>query len=81
MCQQSRSDAVIKLVKGAADARVLAEFLEQSDMRFRLKYVLGDWNEEDPDDEFIVAADGGPGAATDDQASDQRSNRAFLESL
>lgn len=46
------------LVRGATDdlARTAREFLEQSDMRFRLKYILGDYNptnaDEDVDDPY-----------------------------
>lgn len=39
---ESLSAAVLKAIEGATDAAVAAEFLEQSDQRFRLKYVLGD---------------------------------------
>ena len=50
---ESLSAAVFKAVKGATDARVMKELLEQSDMRFRLKHILGDWEDEESDDEFV----------------------------
>ena len=77
---ESLSAAVLKAVKGEKDARVMNELLEQSDMRFRLKYILGDWGEEESDDEFVVMSDGGE----DDNegvGSDQQAQRAFLEKL
>ncbi len=40
---ESLSDAVLKAIEKASDDVVMAELLEQSDQRFRLKYVLGGW--------------------------------------
>jgi GTPase Era involved in 16S rRNA processing len=39
----SLSNAVLKAIEGAPDEAVMIELLEQSDQRFRLKYVLGGW--------------------------------------
>jgi hypothetical protein len=77
---ESLSAAVLKAVKGGEDGRVMNELLEQSDMRFRLKYILGDWEAEESDDEFIVMGE----AEEDDvdgTTSDQQAQRAFLEKL
>jgi hypothetical protein len=47
--RQSLSGAVLRTVDAAADADVAKVLLERSDMRFRLKYMLGDWPSEEPD--------------------------------
>ncbi|MFZ1073700.1 MAG: hypothetical protein WAO21_09735 [Verrucomicrobiia bacterium] len=77
---ESLSAAVLKAVKGEKDGRVMAELLEQSDMRFRLKYILGGWDDEDSDDEFVVMSDSEE-EDTDDITSDEQAQRAFLEKL
>jgi hypothetical protein len=77
---ESVSAAVLKAVKGEKDGRVMAELLEQSDMRFRLKYILGDWDDEESDDEFVVMGDSEE-EDTDGTTSDQQAQRAFLEKL
>ena len=77
---ESLSAAVLKAVKGEKDGRVMAELFEQSDMRFRLKYILGDWDDEESDDEFVVMSDSEE-EDTDDITSDQQAQRAFLEKL
>ncbi|MCY4527621.1 MAG: hypothetical protein OXD46_01140 [Chloroflexi bacterium] len=41
--RQSLSGAVLRAVVDATDADIAKVFLERSDMRFRLKYLLGDW--------------------------------------
>ena len=41
--RQSLSGAVLRAVDEATDAEIAKVFLERSDMRFRLKYLLGDW--------------------------------------
>jgi hypothetical protein len=43
---ESLSSAVLKAVEGGTDKDVANEFLEQSDQRFRLKHVLGVFDEE-----------------------------------
>ena len=77
---ESLSAAVLKAVKAEKDDRVMAELLEQSDMRFRLKYILGGWDDEDSDDEFIVMGDSEE-EDTNDVSSDQQEQRVFLEKL
>ena len=77
---ESLSAAVLKAVKGEKDARVMNELLEQSDMRFRLKYILGDWEDEDSDDEFVVLTEVEEDD-TDGANSNQQAQRAFLEKL
>jgi hypothetical protein len=50
--RQSVSSALLRAVdETSSDADVAKAFLERSDMRFRLKYVLGDWTAEDDDDD------------------------------
>ena len=77
---ESLSAAVLKAVKGEKDARVMAELLEQSDMRFRLKYILGDWEDEESDDEFVVVSDADE-EDNDDGTSNQQAQRAFMERI
>jgi hypothetical protein len=54
---ESLSAAVLEAVEDGDDERVMNELLEQSDMRFRLKYILGGWGDVSNDDEFSFAAD------------------------
>lgn len=54
---ESLSAAVLEAVESKDDERVMNEFLEQSDMRFRLKYLLGDWDKASDDDEFSFASE------------------------
>lgn len=50
--RQCVSAAILRAVEDrAADARIAKALLERSDMRFRLKYILGDWPEDDLDDD------------------------------
>jgi hypothetical protein len=49
--RQSVSGAVLRAVDTESDAEVAKVLLERSDMRFRLKYVLGDWPAEDSDED------------------------------
>jgi GTPase Era involved in 16S rRNA processing len=77
---ESLSAAVLKSVKGEKDGRVMNELLEQSDMRFRLKYILGDWEDEESDDEFVVMSEAEE-EDTDGTTADQKAQRAFLEKL
>jgi GTPase Era involved in 16S rRNA processing len=77
---ESLSAAVLKAVKGEKDVRVMNELLEQSDLRFRLRYILGDWEDEESDDEFVVINETEE-TATDDANNDQQGQRAFLEKL
>lgn len=50
----SLANAVLKAIEAASDEDVATEFLEQSDQRFRLKYVLGNWkaDAQEEEDEF-----------------------------
>jgi len=56
---ESLSAAVLKAIEEGSDDAVATEFLEQSDQRFRLKYLLGAW-EQDRDEEDIFALAPGP---------------------
>ena len=50
--RQSISGALLRAIDSSnLDADVAKAFLERSDMRFRLKYVLGDWPTEDLDED------------------------------
>lgn len=50
--RQCLSAAVLRAVdEQASDARIAKALLERSDMRFRLKYILGDWPEDEVDDD------------------------------
>jgi GTPase Era involved in 16S rRNA processing len=50
---ESVSAAVLEVVNGGDDGRVMTKLLEQGDMRFRLKYILGDWQDGEGGDEFV----------------------------
>ena len=77
---ESLSAAVLKAVKGETDARVMKELLEQSDMRFRLKHILGDWEDEESDDEFVFMTDADE-EDTSGANGDQEALRGVLDSL
>jgi hypothetical protein len=49
--RQSISAAVLRAVDDETDAHVAGALLERSDMRFRLKYMLGDWPAEEVDED------------------------------
>jgi hypothetical protein len=50
--RQCVSSAILRAVdEEATDARIAKALLERSDMRFRLKYILGDWPQDDVDDD------------------------------
>ena len=49
--QQSVSGAVLRAIETTSDADVAKVLLERSDMRFRLKYMLGDWPSRDVEDD------------------------------
>lgn len=63
--RQCVSAAVLRAVDlEIEDTRIAKALLERSDMRFRLKYILGDWPEDEVDDD--------PYADTDGQEDDAR---------
>jgi adenylate kinase family enzyme len=65
--RQSISSAILRAVDDqATNARVAKALLERSDMRFRLKYVLGDWPTEEVDDDPYATE----GSTTDDEPND-----------
>ena len=49
--QQSVSDAVLHALDATSDIDVAKVLLDRSDMRFRLKYMLGDWPSDDASDD------------------------------
>ena len=56
--QQSVSDAVLHAINATSDTDVAKVLLDRSDMRFRLKYMLGDWPSDDvSDDPYEIKAD------------------------
>ena len=69
---ESLSAAVIKAIQGGTDQAVATELLEQSDMRFRLKYILGGWDDEKADEDDVFSFD-----ATENQplTSERATNR------
>lgn len=69
--RQSVSGAVLRAVDDqATEARVAKALLERNDMRFRLKYILGDWpTEEDDDDPY----------ASDETAEDETEERTVSD--
>lgn len=54
---ESLSAAVIQIIQGGTDQAVATELLEQSDMRFRLKYILGGWDDEKADEDDVFSFD------------------------
>lgn len=54
---ESLSAAVIKAIQGGTNQAVATELLEQSDMRFRLKYILGGWDDEQADEDDVFSFD------------------------
>ena len=54
---ESLSAAVTKAIQGGTDQAVATELLEQSDMRFRLKYILGGWDDEKADEDDVFSFD------------------------
>ncbi len=79
---ESLSAAVLKAIEGASDEGVATEFLEQSDQRFRLKYVLGEWEGENEGDEeedpFALAAEPVPSPDGDSDAQPSEFLRRVL---
>jgi len=65
--RQSLSGAILRAVDDATDADIAKVFLERSDMRFRLKYVLGDWPRMDIDIDPYETEDNDTGSAEEDQ--------------
>ena len=56
--RQSVSDAVLYAINATSDADVAKVLLDRSDMRFRLKYMLGDWPSDDvSDDPYEIKTD------------------------
>lgn len=53
----SVSAAVLEAAVGGDDSQVMGKFLEQSDMRFRLKHLLGEWETDSGEDEFVFAGE------------------------
>lgn len=49
--RQSVSGALLRAIDATSDVDVAKALLERSDMRFRLKYMLGDWPSKDLDDD------------------------------
>lgn len=71
--RQCVSSAVLRAVdEEASDSRIAKALLERSDMRFRLKYMLGDW----PQDE----ADEDPYAEEDETADDEHTSALGITS-
>jgi hypothetical protein len=77
---ESLSAALIKIVKGADDDAVMTELLEQSDMRFRLKYLLGNWDTEELEDEFSITPEVSE-ESDNDPTTNSRAQRTFLEKV
>lgn len=56
--QQSVSEAVLHALNATSDTDVAKVLLDRSDMRFRLKYMLGDWpSDEVSDDPYEIKTD------------------------
>ncbi len=70
---ESLSAAVIKAIQEGADQAVVAELLEQSDMRFRLKYILGGWDDGKTDEDDVFSFDASENQPSKSQQSTSRS--------
>jgi GTPase Era involved in 16S rRNA processing len=54
---ESVANALVKAAEGATDEKIARDLLEQTGMRFRLKYLIGDWQvEADETDEYEAFA-------------------------
>lgn len=71
--------AVLEAAVGGEDARVMGKFLEQSDMRFRLKYLLGDWDSGASTDDFVF--DGELEPETEDDPNTPTDEENFTKML
>ncbi len=88
--RQSVSDAVLNAINATSDADVAKVLLDRSDMRFRLKYVLGDWPLDDVgDDPYEIKADmevrepdTSPLMVSDDEAENLAANlRSYVATI
>ena len=87
--RQCVSTAVLRAVDAEAeDARIAKALLERSDMRFRLKYILGDWPEDEVDDDPYADMDGQddddvrtPGISTQAAAQLGRNLKSYVASI
>lgn len=52
---ESLSNAALKAIEGGSEQAVAIELFEQSDLRFRLKYILGAWDTEPSEEEDAFA--------------------------
>ena len=52
---ESLSNAALKAIEGGSEQAVATELFEQSDLRFRLKYILGAWDTDSSDEEDAFA--------------------------
>ena len=65
--RQSLSGAVLRAVDATTDADIAKVFLERSDMRFRLKYLLSDWPREEVEIDPYEIQDDDTGQVQEDQ--------------
>jgi hypothetical protein len=77
---ESVSSAVLKAIEDFSDDRVATEFLEQSDQRFRLKYLLGGWQEQ-TDDEDDAFSFGDTSDGTSDPTSSARPSEFLVATV
>lgn len=81
---ESLSAAVLEAVEDGDDERVMNEFLEQSDMRFRLKYILGGWGKSSDEEEFSFSDDDASESESDADAvsaSEAEQLQKFLQNV
>lgn len=79
----SISAAVLEAAVGGDDAKVMSKFLEQSDMRFRLKYLLGDWETDSGEDEFVFEGETelDSEAETESESAEKAGRRETLQKI
>jgi hypothetical protein len=74
--RQSVSAAILRAVdEEATDARVAKAVLERNDMRFRLKYILGDWPSDDDEDDPYASDEDDEHEASGSVVSSQETER------
>ncbi|MGD0498663.1 MAG: hypothetical protein ABSC23_09540 [Bryobacteraceae bacterium] len=78
--EESVSAAIVRAATDTIE-RTAKDFLEQSDMRFRLKYTLGDYQQSDPDDDDPYADPAQDELIEEDETdrNDERTNAAIIE--
>ncbi len=76
--EESVSASIVRAATDTMD-RTAKEFLEQSDMRFRLKYTLGDFTRSEGEDEDPYADPDQDAIEDEEPSADENGNHAIVE--